>query len=85
MEPTLARGVGEPHSGVRFRDLSLRKGWQQVGFIANGRAVAVIGHTRLYCTKAEGFRLVEVPTGKASSEAKRLRNQGWTIDAAIPV
>ena len=51
----------------------------------NLEGAAVIGQTRLYCTKGEGFRLVEVPTEQASHEAKRLKEQGWAVDAAIPV
>ena len=58
---------------------------RQIGCVPTGRGKAVIGQTRLYCSKGEGFRLVEVPTEQASNEAKRLNNQGWRVDAAIPV
>ena len=57
----------------------------QISCIPSCRGEAVIGQTRLYCSKGDGFRLVEVPTEQASNEAKRLNNQGWRVDAAIPV
>mgnify|MGYP001278771003 CR=1 FL=1 len=65
--------------------LCLRKGMRQIGCVPTWRGKAVIGQTRLYCSKGEGFRLVEVPTEQAANEAKRLNNQGWRVDAAIPV
>ena len=34
----------------------------------------------LYCSKGEGFRLVEVPTEQASIGAKWLNKQGWQVD-----
>ena len=58
---------------------------RHIGCVPTGRGKAVIGQTRLHCSKGEGFRLVEVPTEQASNEAKRLNNQGWRVDAAIPV
>lgn len=51
----------------------------------NAEGAAVIGQTRLYCTKGDGFRLVEVPTEQASDETRRLKEQGWAVEAAIPV
>ncbi|QNJ23683.1 hypothetical protein SynMITS9220_02398 [Synechococcus sp. MIT S9220] len=42
-----------------------------IGCAQTWRGKAVIGQTRLYCSKGEGFRLVEVPTEQASIEAKR--------------
>ena len=50
-----------------------------------GGQYLVIGQTRPYCTKSEAFRLVERPSDRASSKAKRLRQVGWSIEAAIPV
>jgi len=38
-----------------------------------GGQFLVIGQTRPYCTKSEAFRLVERPSDRASSKAKRLR------------
>ena len=51
----------------------------------NSEGAAVIGQTRLYCSKGDGFRLIEVPTEQASYEAERLKEQGWVVDAAIPL
>ncbi|QNI56168.1 hypothetical protein SynBIOSE41_03699 [Synechococcus sp. BIOS-E4-1] len=45
----------------------------------------MIGQTRLYCSKGDGFRLIEVPTERASYEAERIKKQGWVVDAAIPL
>ena len=52
---------------------------RRIGCVQISIGNAVIGQTRLYCSKGEGFRLVEVPTEQASIGAKRLNKQGWQV------
>ena len=46
---------------------------------------AVIGLTRLYCNQGERFLLIDVASEEASKRAEELLNDGWEIEAAIPV
>ena len=46
---------------------------------------AVIGQTRIYCHQGQDFRLVEVPPQEAALQIKELMDQGWEIEAEIPV
>ena len=46
---------------------------------------AVIGLTRLYCNQEERFLLIDVASEEASKRAEELLNDGWEIEAAIPV
>ena len=48
-------------------------------------APAVIGLTRLYCNQGERFLLIDVASEEASKRAEELLNDGWEIEAAIPV
>ena len=48
-------------------------------------APAVIGLTRLYCNQGEEFLLIDIATEDASKRAEELANDGWEIEAAIPV
>ena len=48
-------------------------------------APAVIGQTRIYCHQGQEFRLVEVPSQEAPLQIKELTDQGWVIEAEIPV
>ena len=48
-------------------------------------APAVIGSTRLYCNQGEEFLLIDIATEDASKRAEELANDGWEIEAAIPV
>ena len=48
-------------------------------------APAVIGLTRLYCHNRNDFRLVDVDTPEAAEAADKLREDGWEIEAEIPV
>ena len=48
-------------------------------------APAVIGLTRIYCNQAEEFLLVDVDTPEAAQVADRLKEEGWEIEAEIPV
>ena len=48
-------------------------------------APAVIGQTRIYCHQGKEFLLVEVPSQEAPSQVQELTNQGWEIEAEIPV
>ena len=82
LKPCQLIGTGSRLRGKRtvqaglVSKLWLRKGMRQIGYVPTWRGKAVIGQTRLYCSKGEGFRLVEVPTEQAANEAKRLNNQG---------
>ena len=46
---------------------------------------AVIGLTRLYCNQGERFLLIDVASEDASKRAEELVNDGWEIEAEIPV
>ena len=48
-------------------------------------APAVIGLTRLYCNQGERFLLIDVASEEASKRAEELLNDGWEIEAEIPV
>ena len=48
-------------------------------------APAVIGLTRLYCNQGERFLLIDVASEEASKRTEELLNDGWEIEAAIPV
>ena len=48
-------------------------------------APAVIGLTRLYCNQGERFLLIDVASEEASKRAEELLNDGWEIEAVIPV
>ena len=45
----------------------------------------MIGLTRLYCNQGERFLLIDVDSEEAPKWAEELRNDGWEIEAAIPV
>ena len=45
----------------------------------------MIGLTRLYCNQEEEFLLIDVASEEASKRAEELLNDGWEIEAAIPV
>jgi len=45
----------------------------------------VIGLTRLYCNQGERFLLIDVSSEEAPTRAEELLNDGWEIEAAIPV
>jgi len=48
-------------------------------------APAVIGFTRIYCHQGKEFLLVEVPSQEAAHQIEELTDQGWEIEAEIPV
>ena len=48
-------------------------------------APAVIGLTRLYCNQGEEFLLVHVPAHEAAQAADELTEDGWDIEAEIPL
>ncbi len=48
-------------------------------------APAVIGQTRIYCQQGKDFLLVEVPSQDAPLQIRELTDQGWEIEAEIPV
>ena len=48
-------------------------------------APAVIGQTRIYCQQGKEFLLVEVPSQDAALQIRELTDQGWEIEAEIPV
>ena len=45
----------------------------------------MIGLTRIYCHKRNDFRLVDVETPNAPRVAEQLREDGWVVEAEIPV
>ena len=45
----------------------------------------MIGLTRLYCNQGERFLLIDVASEDASKRAEELVNDGWEIEAEIPV
>ena len=45
----------------------------------------MIGLTRLYCNQGERFLLIDVASEEAPKRAEELLNDGWEIEAAIPV
>ena len=47
-------------------------------------APAVIGLTRLYCNREERFLLLDVASEEAS-KGEELANDGWEIEAEIPI
>ena len=46
---------------------------------------AVIGLTRIYCNQSDEFYLVDVSSQDAPTRVEQLREQGWDIEAEIPV
>tara|TARA_B100001093_G_C26688107_1_gene953570 strand:+ start:753 stop:947 length:195 start_codon:yes stop_codon:yes gene_type:complete len=46
---------------------------------------AVIGQTRIYCQQEKEFLLVEVPSQEAPLQIKELTDQGWEVEAEIPL
>ena len=46
---------------------------------------AVIGLTRIYCNQSDEFCLVDVSSQDAPRRVEQLREQGWDIEAEIPV
>jgi len=48
-------------------------------------APAVIGQTRIYCQQGKDFLLVEVPSQDAPVQIRELADQGWEIEAEIPL
>ena len=44
----------------------------------------MIGLTRLYCNRERDF-LIDVDSEEASKRAEELLNDGWEIEAAIPI
>jgi hypothetical protein len=45
----------------------------------------VIGLTRIYCNQHDEFLLVDVVSQNASQVANELIEEGWEIEAEIPV
>jgi len=45
----------------------------------------VIGLTRIYCNQQEEFLLVDVASKDATQVAIELLEEGWDIEAEIPV
>ena len=45
----------------------------------------MIGLTRLYCNQGETFLLIDVSSEDASKTSEELANEGWEIEAEIPV
>ncbi|WP_413746051.1 hypothetical protein [Synechococcus sp. MIT S9507] len=45
----------------------------------------MIGQIRIYCHQNKEFLLVEVSSRDALQRTKELKDQGWDIEAEIPV
>ena len=45
----------------------------------------MIGLTRIYCNQREEFLLVDVASQDATQVASELLEEGWDIEAEIPV
>ncbi len=45
----------------------------------------MIGLIRIYCQRDDAFVLVDVAAKDASQTADQLKNEGWDIEAEIPV
>ena len=45
----------------------------------------MIGLTRIYCNQQEEFLLVDVVSQDATQVAKELLEEGWDIEAEIPI
>ena len=45
----------------------------------------MIGLTRIYCNHQEEFLLVDIASENASQVANELMEEGWEIEAEIPV
>ena len=45
----------------------------------------MIGLIRIYCQRDDTFALVDVAAKDASQTADQLKNEGWDIEAEIPV
>ena len=46
---------------------------------------AMTGLTRIYCHQHNEFRLVDVASQESNDTAEQLREDGWDIEAEIPV
>ena len=53
--------------------------------IVDLKPFAVIGLTRIYCNQSDEFCLVDVFSQDAPRTVEHLREQGWEIEAEIPV
>ena len=49
------------------------------------KSTDVIGLIRIYCQRDDAFVLVDVAAKDASQTADQLMNEGWDIEAEIPV
>ncbi|QNI51078.1 hypothetical protein SynRS9915_01368 [Synechococcus sp. RS9915] len=45
----------------------------------------MIGLTRLYCNQGESFLLIDIESEDASTKADEMVDDGWEIEAEIPV
>ena len=45
----------------------------------------MIGLIRIYCKRDDAFVLVDVAAKDASQTTDQLKNEGWVIEAEIPV
>ena len=62
--------------------MAVVKGLLQRGGI---KSFVVIGLARIYCNQSEEFCLVDVASPDASKVLEQLREEGWEIEAEIPV
>ena len=57
----------------------------QTTMVHDLKPFAVIGLTRIYCIQSDEFCLVDVSSQDAPRRVEQLREQGWDIEAQIPV
>ena len=57
----------------------------QTSLVDGSKSLVVIGLTRIYCYQLDEFCLVDVFSQDASKTVEQLREQGWDIEAEIPV
>ena len=69
------------------RDSTVKPPALRYQIMANGAQEhpAMIGLTRIYCHQHNEFRLVDVASQESNDAAEQLREDGWDIEAEIPV
>ena len=63
----------------------MRKVVCQISVARRLASFAVIGLTRIYCNQSDEFYLVDVSSQDAPRRVEQLKEQGWDIEAEIPV
>ena len=74
-----------PCSRQRWVQSPMRKLVCRISVARRLASFAVIGLTRIYCNQSDEFCLVDVFSQDAPRTVEHLREQGWEIEAEIPV